>query len=481
MVKGCAEPLAEPLCFLFNLSLSSGTFPIKWKEARVTPIFKSGDKNCIENYRPVSLLNSFAKVYELLLYKFIFSAIKPKITSQQHGFLPLKSTVTNLMEFSLDISTELDNGGRVDVIYTDFSKAFDKVNHDILLYKISNFGFSPNFLQLMSSYLKDRFQFVSISNLKSSEYLSTSGVPQGSNLGPLLFILFINDLPDCISGSKCLLFADDLKIYKTIFHISDMEILQLSINQLVFWCSNNCLQLNVKKCSFMSYTRQRNIINYNYSISGAILPSLTKIRDLGVIFDSQLKFHDHIDFVTNDAYKLLGFTIRNTQFFQNLDTIYLLYTSLVRSRLEYCCVVWDPYHEIFIHKLEVVQNKFLRYIFFKTFQYSPPRDFPTCQLRNMFAVPMLALRRKTFLLQFLFKIMNNLIYSPYLLAKVNLHVYNRNLRFSDVFEVPFCCTVGHFYFPFIKMLRYYNSNSDQLDIFGDTFSLFTKRCKQLFK
>jgi hypothetical protein len=480
IIKGCGEVLSEPLCFIFNLSLSTRVFPYRWKEAKVTPIFKSGDKTKIENYRPISLINSFAKVYELLLYKQMFNAIKSKICPEQHGFLPRRSTVTNLMEFSFNVSSELDNGGRLDVIYTDFSKAFDKVNHDILLDKLLKLGFSIDSCILLTSYLKDRPQYVSVSNVNSIVYFSSSGVPQGSNLGPLLFLIFINDLPSCLSGCKCLLFADDLKIFRPIKFSSDTQALQSAINQLQHWCISNKLHLNVQKCFAMSYSRKKVSIENCYFIGNTPLKSVNTIKDLGIIFDTSLSFSSHIRSLLSESYKLLGFVKRNTRSFQNLEAIMKLYQTLIRSKLEYCCVVWDSIPMSDSDSLEILQNKFLRYLYFKKFSHACPFDLPSSDLRNIFEISKLSLRRKLSLVALVHKIINCSVDSRVLLENICLYVPNRNIRSFNLFSLPRCRTSAHFSFPLFTALRLVNRYPLDVDVFNDRLNVFLVKCSNLF-
>lgn len=186
--------------------------PKQWKKAYVCPIFKSGDITNVTNYRPISLLSNFAKVFETLLYKQLFSSLKCYISPQQHGFVEKRSTITNLACFSQYVSDSIDSRGQVDTIYTDFCKAFDQIDHFVLLDKLCRFGFSESLCKLFRSYLTDREQVVRYQNFFSKTIIPTSGVPQGSNLGPLLFLLFINDIVENITCEK-LLFADDLKLF----------------------------------------------------------------------------------------------------------------------------------------------------------------------------------------------------------------------------------------------------------------------------
>lgn len=363
--KNLAETLALPLSILFNLSLSSRVFPEKWKIGFVSPIFKDGDKHEVTNYRAVSILCAISKVFERLMFNELFDRTKDKICRSQHGFFSKRSTQSNLIEFVTAVSKSMANGGQVDVLYTDFSKAFDKILHSRLLGKIAKFGFDEPLIQWFKSYLTDRSQFVVIGSGRSRKVTPTSGVPQGSILGPFLFILYVNDLLSHLHNSFA--FADDLKLLKKIVSIDDSEVFQLEIDRLHEWCSVNKLGLNVKKCAVMSITRKAEVnkVKFNYKINNEVIPRVNSKRDLGVTIDSKLSFAEHIGEVTRKAYQMLGFIFRCGKFFKKPESMMTLYNSLVRSRLDYCAAVWSPIYVKHINIVERVQKKFTRMYFYK--------------------------------------------------------------------------------------------------------------------
>ncbi|XP_063913193.1 uncharacterized protein LOC135129854 [Zophobas morio] len=230
LLKDCAHVLSKPLLHIFNIMLKSSTFP------NICPVLKKGDPSQVTNYRPISILCNFSKVFESILYARIYTSVKNYISEYQHGFMQGKSTITNLAYFSQFASNALDRNSQVDVIYTDFQKAFDQIDHYVLLNKLETFAFSNSLLVLLKSYLLNKRQQVVHRKFKSIVFVSTSGVPQGSNFGPLLFLMYINDITDALEPCNKLLFADDLKIFMEIVSIADCVTLQNCLNVLSKWC-----------------------------------------------------------------------------------------------------------------------------------------------------------------------------------------------------------------------------------------------------
>jgi hypothetical protein len=263
LVKDCKNIFIQPLLTIFNASLRQSKFPSLWKISKIIPVFKNGDRSIIDNYRPISILSNFSKIFEIVLYSYIYPYITNFISPHQHGFLKKRSTVTNLACFSQYVSESINQSSQVDTIYTDFAKAFDRVDHRLIISKLDMFGISNTVLHLLQSYLFNRQQFVSYNGFSSFLYHSTSGIPQGSNLGPLLFICFINDLPSALTCGS-LLYADDNKMYSTINNLADALTLQENLNRLSSWCILNKLALNVSKCKVVSYSYKKSPLLFNY-------------------------------------------------------------------------------------------------------------------------------------------------------------------------------------------------------------------------
>ena len=317
-LKSCSKSITFPLLLLYKQSLKTGIFPDKWKLSYITPVFKSGSRTVITNYRPVCAISAFAKLFESIVYEKFYARIYQLISVNQHGFMRNRSIVTNLLGYTSVVLDSLEKGAQVDVIYYDFAKAFDCVDHSILISKLNKMGVSGCFLQWIRSYLSNRFQSVKIRNSISSSFFVPSGVPQGSNLGPLLFLLFINDITECVNHSFLDLFADDLRMYKKIEIHTDFIDLQSDIDKIFQWSVDNNMDLSIHKCRTMSIYRGNFVHKFNYMINGNVLDRVDVVRDLGIYFDSGWTFDNHIEFITSKASKLIGFIKRTTFKFRSI-------------------------------------------------------------------------------------------------------------------------------------------------------------------
>ncbi|XP_063933353.1 uncharacterized protein LOC135145176 [Zophobas morio] len=336
-VKDCGIILASPLTVIFNLILSNSKFPDKWKLSRILPIHKKGSTAEISEYRPIALINNFAKVFEFVMHARIFSHVSQHLSPMQHGFIKGRSTVTNLMIKTQYISEMFDKHLQVDCIYLDFSKAFDRIDHRILLHKLESFGFSDGLLSVFKSYLSNRYQYVFCTSCSSRQFPQTSGVPQGSVLGPLLFIMYINDIVEVLDVPS-LLYADDIKIFFRVQSSLDCIRLQDNLNRVLLWSKKNNLLLNADKCIVKSYSIKLSNVIYNYVLDQRVLQRPDYVCDLGVTYDAELSFHKHYEVISTSAHKSLGFVVRNAAEFKDLDVLRLLFLSYVRSVLEYASV-----------------------------------------------------------------------------------------------------------------------------------------------
>jgi hypothetical protein len=281
-------------------------------------------------------------------------------SNKQFGFIPGRSTVLQLLKVLDMWTSQLERGGQIDVIYTDFEKAFDKVPHKRLLSKLASYGISSDLLKWIEGFLCNRVSRVRINGHQSEWKPVISGIPQGSVLGPLLFAIFINDLPSHCSLSDIFLFADDAKMFKHILSSEDSVVLNSSCQNLYDWCEQWLMKLNINKCKVLSVGHRVDTdFKYGFNIANVGFVELEHVDvmlDLGVMVDTELSYKQHITSKINKAYQMIGILNRN---FKHLSksSFMLLYKCLIRSTLEYANTVWNPYRISLIEDLEKVQKR----------------------------------------------------------------------------------------------------------------------------
>lgn len=476
-LKNTGKTIATPLCTIFNKCLNEGTFPDRWKLAFITPLYKSGSRAEVSNYRPISILSSIPKVFESIVHGIVYSALEPHIINQQHGFMMRKSTVSNLLIYSNFLFESMDKGVQVDSVYTDFRKAFDKVDHLILLKKLAFNGIKGNLLRWFLSYVSNRQQAVVINGHTSRISPVTSGVVQGSILGALLYTLFVNDISSCFKHSHFLMFADDLKIYRPIKNITDSSLLQEDLDRFNGYCDRNGLKLAYDKCNIISFTKNFNKFSAEYHIGGHVLSRVSSVRDLGVIFDEKLKFDLHIESICTKAYQMLGFVLRSTKPFQSATTYIILYQALVRSHLEYASVIWNPFYTIYSTRLEIIQKKFLR-----SLNYRMKRPYISyIDLLPLYNLLALTDRRIFLDASNLYKICNNGFNCPELLLLVAFHVPSRKTRTRRLFSLPLCRTNSGKRAPLYRVCDVYDKLLSEIDLFGSTLPRFKKEISNMLR
>ena len=435
LVRECADSLANPLAIIYNRSLAEGRFPTVWKTAGVVPVHKSGSVHRVENYRPISILCCVAKVLEKFVFERMYAAAKPIISIFQHGFVKKRSTLSNLMSYTSYLFPAMENRRQVDAVYFDFSKAFDKVPHKIAILKLERLGFPSWLTNWLESYLVDRSAFVKVANHHSNVFPLPTGVPQGSHLGPLIFVLFVNDLCDRIKSHK-LLYADDLKIFRSMLTPLDYLVLQNDIDAVHEWCQLNGMQLNVDKCKSICFSRLLTHLHYEYRVNNQSMERVNSIRDLGVIFDQKLKFNEQVSSVTAKAFATLGFLRRNTADFDDPYALKTLYCSLIRSTLEYAVQIWAPQHSTMRDRIERVQKQFLRFALRQLPWRDPIRLPPYTDRCKLLNLPTLQDRRTLLQRLFVFDMLNGNIDCPDVLRKIDFHVPHRRLRNLLLLRIP---------------------------------------------
>ena len=353
--------LKKPLAFLFNKTLETGEIPEDWKKGTISSIFKKGAKNRAENYRPISLTSIVCKLMEKFIKRAVLDYLLENdlLSKQQHGFINGRSTVTQLLRYLDECIEEISDGYVVDTIYLDFSKAFDTVPHERLMSKLESYGISGKVKQWIKSFLTGRSQTVKVNNDESPPAPVISGIPQGSVLGPLLFVLYINDLPDIVN-SKVYLFADDTKLMRKVTSEDDARALQRDLDELEAWSKKWLLQFNPDKCHVLTIGKFENIRHTErYKLYGKELEHVFEEKDLGVHIDSELKFEEHISNKVNKANALVGLIRRSFSYLDG-ELFRKLFTTFVRPHLEYAQAVWQPHllkHKRMIENVQIRATK----------------------------------------------------------------------------------------------------------------------------
>lgn len=363
VLKACSNSIAPILQKLFQKSISTGSLPTDWLNANISPIYKKNDRSAPSNYRPVSLTSIICKLLEHIIHSHIMKHFEEFdiLANEQHGFRKGRSCETQLSALVDDLQQILDKRSQADLIIMDFSKAFDTVPHQRLLAKLHHVGIRNNILPWINNFLTKRHQRVVVDGESSQQSPVESGVPQGTVLGPLLFLVFINDLPSNLS-SLIRLFADDCILYREIKNKDDSEALQADINRLCAWESTWQMGFNHAKCFTMRVSHKTKPIIHQYYMGNHLLQEVAKHPYLGVELTSDMSWNTHINQIANKANRMLGLIRRNLSCC-NRQTKTTAYCALVRPLLEYCHTIWDPHQQNSKDTLEKVQRRAARFIF----------------------------------------------------------------------------------------------------------------------
>ena len=355
------DVVAVPLCIIFNKSLSSGEVPEDWRLAHVTPVFKKGSRSLAENYRPISLTSVVCKILESLICEIIITHLSEHqmLNSSQHGFVSHRSCLTNLLEYLETLTNLLDQGYNIDVFYLDFSKAFDRVPHQRLLAKLHAHGITGKIYNWIESWLSDRKQRVVLNGSQSDWAMVPSGVPQGSVLGPLLFIIFINDIDSAVDVVHCTLlkFADDTKGLHKVDNDAEAARLQKDLDNLYQWSCDWQMMFNLDKCQILHFGRNNPC--RDYTINGHLLKHVNEEKDLGVIIDSTGTPSKQVSAAALKGNRVLGQLLRAFTY-RDQHTFIRLYQQYVRPHLEYDVQAWSPWLQQDIDLLEDVQRRAVR-------------------------------------------------------------------------------------------------------------------------
>ena len=399
------------LAFIFQQSIDTGEVPQDWRTANIVPIFKKGNRSKPANYRPVSLTAIPCKIMEHIISSQMMDHLEENniLLETQHGFRHKRSCESQLIITTDDLSRVLNTHGQTDMAILDFSKAFDKVPHARLAQKLEFYGIRGKTKQWIISFLRNRSQRVLVDGDMSQLNPVISGVPQGTVLGPILFLIYINDISDNID-STVRLFADDCLVYREIKSVEDCQILQRDLDTIYNWSQTWLMDFNVSKCYFMSVTLARNKIDVNYSMDGKYL-SRTKVNPyLGVEISYNLNWSPQVDKICNKANKILGLLRRNLH--HTPRTIKQdSYKMMVRPILEYSSTVWSPWQQKNIAKLEGIQKRAARFVLKKP-NYLGSQDSITTLIRDDLKWETLEERRNKNSLTMLYKVVNHQIAVP---------------------------------------------------------------------
>ena len=363
-LKICAANMADIFSFLFQASLDQGVVPPDWKTANVVPLFKKGDKSQPENYRPISLTSITCKVLEHVVFSSVMSHFDKFsiLDDAQHGFRKNRSCVSQLITTLKDFADTLKKKEQTDAILLDFSKAFDKVDHLGLISKLEHYGIRGPLLEWTSSFLIGRKQCVVVDGKASKPTNVLSGVPQGTVLGPLFFLVYINDISKNLTpGTKIRLFADDSLLYRTIKSTKDCEILQKDLNTLQKWEKLWKMEFHPGKCHLLQISNKKSPINFTYKIHNTPLSKVDSAKYLGIIIDSKLNWKKQYSSMILACKQTLSFIRRNLPK-ASANVKEICYKTLIRPKLEYACPVWDPHHKIHIENIEKVQKAAARFV-----------------------------------------------------------------------------------------------------------------------
>ena len=369
LIKNTIDEIKYILQHLFNISISQGIFPNILKKSQVIVLFKKGDKRLPGNYRPISLLSQFSKIFEKIIKNRMneFMNKFSKINESQFGFRQNSSTNDALNYLMENITNNLESKLLSAILSIDLCKAFDTIDHELLILKMENYGFRGVAKDFFTSYIENRMQCVIYNDIKSDFSNINIGVPQGSVLGPLLFNIFLNDLHIVFISSIPILFADDTNL---IFKDKDVNTLKLTMNnelkKLNIWLSENKLTINIDKSSYIlihdKFNDNKYINNFVLHINGNIINRVRYYKFLGITIDEKLNWKKHINNIANKLSKVVSI-IHKLKYSLTIKSLKLIYNTFFLPHLNYCNTVWSTTYIYNLNRLIIIQNKAIRTIF----------------------------------------------------------------------------------------------------------------------
>lgn len=422
-IKRYSNMLSPVLVKFINTSFETFTFPDSLKTAVVTPIFKNGNTTTISNYRPISVLTSFSKVFESIIKQRLnsFMVQNEILHKEQYGFEKNSNTAAACLSLTHFISHKIDEGNYVACVFLDFQKAFDCVDHEILLYKLEKLNLNQNQVSFFRSYLCKRQQRVRINNTLSEHKTNKKGVPQGSILGPDLFKIYINDISFLNLKGQIQLYADDAALKYSSKHEEDIR---NDINHdfvvIEEWLKKHRILLNTKKTKIILF-ENRNFANINFYFNNEKIETVKNFNYLGLILDSKLKWVDHIDHIIKKTSPYV-FILKRLRKFLSRNTLYVFYSSYILSNIVYLNPIWSRASQMSLNKLDILHKKAI-----KTINFLPIRH-PTNLLYNERYISFHEICKYE-LFMTAFKIINNYIKHTFILNRmIDIHRHNTRNR-----------------------------------------------------
>lgn len=370
-IKLVSSELSPVIADIVNKMFKAGIFPDSLKVGRITPVHKKGDRELLSNYRPICILPFFSKIIERLMHTRLISYLTKfnLLTSKQYGFRPGYSTELALLTLTDKIKGAIDQGFVVGGVFIDLTKAFDTINHKILIHKLESYGITGPALQFISSYLCNRTQVVQIDGKVSAAKKVNQGVPQGSILGPLLFLLFINDLPNVLTATDCILYADDTTIFTYANNVDELQRnINVDLHNISSWCRMNMLRINPSKTVFIVFHSFPTVLSKSISVrlDDNLIPMSDSTTFLGVVLDRHMKFNLHAQSLIRKITFGIRAIIKTRSYFQP-HIIHSLYHAHIHSHLSYCISAWGNTYLTHLNQLQRLQNQALRLMTFSHF------------------------------------------------------------------------------------------------------------------
>ena len=421
---------------MINFSLKSGTFPTQWKRAKIIPIHKSGDKDTPSNYRPISILPCVSKLLERVVQRQLLAYLHKNniLSPEQSGFRPKHSTITTLIKVTDDWFQAIDKKEYTGAVFVDLKKAFDTVDCDILINKLNKIGIKGIPSSWVKSYMSNRVCKTFVNSKMSTESVLSCGVPQGSLLGPLLFIIYVNDLVTCVKSCQVQLYADDTVLYFSHSSINNIELaLNTDLENVYNWMCQNKLSVNCKKTECILFgskhmLSKQNVLNIKLHKSP--LNQVRHFKYLGLICDENLNWNNHIENMSQKIGKMIGFLGRLRRSLSE-TVLNLIYRSLILPLFDYGDIIYSSTFMKYTDKLQKLQNRAGRIIL----KVKPEHHVSVSEMHNALNWQLLDERRLNHSLVFMYKILNDL--TPTYLRNEFEYVPQRySSRFGEILHLP---------------------------------------------